>query len=192
MDSTRIVVVGRDGVINRDSEDCIRSPVEWEPLPGSLEAIARLCHADYRVVVMTNQPGIAGGRLTLNALNRIHQKMLGQLHALGGEIDAIFFCPHGPGDGCQCRKPLPGLFLDLQQRLKCNLNGVDAVGDSLQDLQAARTAQANPVLVRTGKGLGTEAALASGADADEFGGVAIHDDLAGYVESLRERGLLAS
>ena len=192
MDSTRIVVVGRDGVINRDSEDCIRSPADWEPLPGSLEAIARLCHADYRVVVMTNQPGIAGGRLTLNALNRIHQKMLGQLHALGGEIDAIFFCPHGPGDGCQCRKPLPGLFLDLQQRLKCNLNGVDAVGDSLQDLQAARAAQANPVLVRTGKGLGTEAALASGADADEFGGVAIHDDLAGYVESLRERGLLAS
>ncbi len=192
MDSTRIVVVGRDGVINRDSEDCIRSPAEWQPLPGSLEAIARLCHADYRVVVMTNQPGIAGGRLTLNALNRIHQKMLGQLHALGGEIDAIFFCPHGPGDGCQCRKPLPGLFLDLQQRLKCNLNGVDAVGDSLQDLQAARAAQANPVLVRTGKGLATEAALASGADADEFGGVAIHDDLAGYVESLRERGLLAS
>lgn len=192
MDSTRIVVVGRDGVINRDSEDCIRSPAEWEPLPGSLEAIARLCHADYRVVVMTNQPGIAGGRLTLNALNRIHQKMLGQLHALGGEIDAIFFCPHGPGDGCQCRKPLPGLFLDLQQRLKCNLNGVDAVGDSLQDLQAARAAQANPVLVRTGKGLGTEAALASGADAGEVGGVAIHDDLAGYVESLRERGLLAS
>ena len=184
--------MGRDGVINRDSEDCIRSPAEWQPLPGSLEAIARLCHADYRVVVMTNQPGIAGGRLTLNALNRIHQKMLGQLHALGGEIDAIFFCPHGPGDGCQCRKPLPGLFLDLQQRLKCNLNGVDAVGDSLQDLQAARAAQANPVLVRTGKGLGTEAALASGAAADEFGGVAIHDDLAGYVESLRERGLLAS
>ncbi len=184
--------MGRDGVINRDSDDGIRSPAEWEPLPGSLEAIARLCHADYRVVVMTNQPGIARGHLTLNALNRIHQEMLKHLHALGGEIDAIFFCPHGPGDGCRCRKPLPGLFADLQQRLKCNLNGVDAVGDSLQDLRAARAAHANPVLVRTGRGLGTEAALTAGEDAGEIGEVAVHDDLAAYVESLRDRGLLAS
>ena len=190
MDSNRIVVVGRDGVINRYSGDCIRSPEEWEPLPGSLEAIARLCQADYRVVVMTTQPGIAGSILTLNTLNRIHQKMLGQLHALGGEIDAIFFCPHGPEDGCRCRKPLPGLFYELQQRLKCNLHGVDAVGDSLQCLQAARAAQVNPVLVRTGKGLETEAALASGADGDDPGVPEVHDDLAGYVESLRDRGLL--
>ena len=120
MDSGRLIILDRDGVINRDSDEFIKSPEEWEALPGSLEAIARLCRAEYRVVVVTNQSGISRGLLTPNTLNRIHQKMLDQLHALGGEIDAIFFCPHGPDDQCDCRKPLPGMFEELKQRLKCS------------------------------------------------------------------------
>lgn len=192
MGANRIVVLDRDGVINRDSDDFIKSPEEWEPLPGSLEAIAKLCRADFRVVVITNQSGIARGLLSLNTLNRIHQKMLDQLHALGGEIDAIFFCPHGPDDGCECRKPLPGLFEDLQQRLNCSLAGVDTVGDSLRDLQAAVAVDANPVLVRTGKGMRTLTQLESGEWADTLGDVQVHDDLSGYVDYLRTQGVLDS
>ncbi len=190
MGLNRIVILDRDGVINRDSDDFIKSPEEWEPLPGSLEAIAKLCRADFRVVVITNQSGIARGLLSLNTLNRIHQKMLDQLNALGGEIDAIFFCPHGPDDGCECRKPLPGLFLDLKQRLKCSLSGVDAVGDSLRDLQAAAAVEAIPVLVRTGKGIRTEQQLAAGEGGESLGTIETHDDLAAYVDSLRIRGVL--
>ncbi len=184
------MILDRDGVINRDSDDFIKSPEEWEPLPGSLEAIAKLCRADWRVVVITNQSGIARGLLSLNTLNRIHQKMLDQVHALGGEIDAIFFCPHGPDDGCECRKPLPGLFKDLQQRLNCSLAGVDAVGDSLRDLQAAAAVEANPVLVRSGKGERTVAQLQAGEGGEVLNNVEKHDDLAAYVDSLRARGVL--
>ncbi len=190
MDATRIVVLGRDGVINHRENDCIRSPDEWEALPGSLEAITRLHHADYRVVVMTHQWGIAEGFLTLNTLNRIHQKMLTQLHALGGEIDAIFFCPHGSNDVCVGRQSLAGLWGELQQRLKCHPQGVDAVGDSLAELQAAEAAGAQPVLVRTGKGKITEETLHSGDWEGGFREVAIHQDLAAYVESLHKRGRL--
>ena len=190
MGHRRLIILDRDGVINRDSDDFIKSPEEWHPIPGSLEAISRLCQAEYRVVVISNQSGIARGLLTFNTLNRIHQKMLEQLHALGGEINAIFFCPHGPDDGCNCRKPLPGLFDELQQRLDRDLNGVDAIGDSLRDLQASRAAMANPVLVRTGKGSDTEKALSKDPIKNDLGDVPIFDDLAAYVESLRLRGLL--
>ncbi|MGB5707306.1 MAG: D-glycero-beta-D-manno-heptose 1,7-bisphosphate 7-phosphatase [Arenicellales bacterium] len=190
MDRQRLIILDRDGVINQDSDDFIKSPGEWQPIPGSLEAISRLCQAEYKVVVISNQSGISRGLLTFNTLNRIHQKMLKQLHGLGGEINAIFFCPHGPDDGCQCRKPAPGLFNELQQRLQCSLSGVDAVGDSLRDLQAARTASANPVLVRSGKGARTEIQLRQESVTAEFGGVPVFDDLAAYVESLRSRGLL--
>jgi len=190
MEGNRLIILDRDGVINEDSDDYIKSPEEWIPIPGSLEAISRLCKAEYRVVVISNQSGIARGLLTLNTLNRIHQKMLDQLHALGGEINAIFFCPHGPDDGCSCRKPLAGLFNELQQRLNCSFDGVDALGDSLRDLQAAKTAAANPVLVRTGKGLNTEAMLKSPDSQRELGEVPIFDDLTGYVESLRACGML--
>jgi D-glycero-D-manno-heptose 1,7-bisphosphate phosphatase len=187
MDSGRLVILDRDGVINRDSDEFIKSPEEWEALPGSLEAIARLSQAEFRVVIITNQSGIARGLLTLNTLNRIHQKLLTQLHALGGEIDAIFFCPHGPDDRCNCRKPSPGMFEELKQRLKCNLSGVDAVGDSLRDLVAAREAGANPVLVRSGKGSATERQLEMEPDS-ALDDVPVYDDLAAYVDSLRDRG----
>lgn len=190
MDQRRLIILDRDGVINHDSDDFIKSPEEWLPIPGSLEAISRLCQAEYRVVVISNQSGIARGLLTFNTLNRIHQKMLEQLHGLGGEINAIFFCPHGPDAGCACRKPLPGLFHELQQRLDCDLAGVDAVGDSLRDLQASKAVNANPILVRTGKGAKTELELLEETNKRKLGSVPVFNDLAEYVESLRLRGLL--
>ena len=134
----RLVILDRDGVINEDSDEFIKSPEEWTALPGSLEAIARLCRAEFKVVVITNQSGIGRGLFDMDALNRIHSRMLDHIHRKGGEIDALFFCPHGPDDGCTCRKPLTGMFEDLAERLKINLAGIPTVGDSLRDIQAAR------------------------------------------------------
>lgn len=188
MQGKRVIILDRDGVINQDSDEFIKSPEEWNAIPGSLEAISRLCQAEFRVFIITNQSGIARGLLSLNTLNRIHQKMLDQLHALGGEIEAILFCPHGPDDGCHCRKPLSGLYLDLQQRLKASLNNVDSIGDSLRDLQAASAVSARPVLVRTGKGKKTEQLLSTAVVKKELPRVAVFDDLASYVESLRVSG----
>ena len=174
----KLVILDRDGVINEDSEDYVKSPAQWVPLPGSLEAIARLNQAQYRVVVATNQSGVAQGLLDVDTLHTIHLKMNGMLTRIGGRIEAVFFCPHGPDDGCACRKPKPGLFLEITRRLRTNLRGVPAVGDSLRDISAARTAGAQPVLVLTGKGMNT---LASDELTDD---VAVYDDLASFSELL--------
>lgn len=155
----RLVILDRDGVINRNSSNYITRPQEWEALPGSLEAIAQLCRADYQVVIITNQAGIAKGLYSINTLNRIHQKMLEELQLAGGEISAIFFCPHADNDNCECRKPKPGLFRELVDRLQCNLSETHAVGDSLRDIQAAYSAGAKPVLVKTGNGRATAKVL---------------------------------
>ena len=122
MEQNNLIILDRDGVINHDTDSYIRTPEQWTAIPGSLEAIARLCRENYRVVVITNQSGISRGYYTINTLNRIHQKMLEEVHKFGGDISAIFFCPHSDEDGCDCRKPQPGLFLELQKRLKCNLD----------------------------------------------------------------------
>jgi D-glycero-D-manno-heptose 1,7-bisphosphate phosphatase len=151
----RLVILDRDGVINEDSDEYIKSPEEWKPIPGSLEAIFRLHRAGWHVVVVTNQSGIARRLFDLDMLVRIHEKMHRCVSEAGGLIDAIFFCPHGPDDNCNCRKPKPGLYLDIARRLRISLHGVPAIGDSLQDLQAASTAGARPILVRTGKGIKT-------------------------------------
>jgi D-glycero-D-manno-heptose 1,7-bisphosphate phosphatase len=148
----KLVILDRDGVINYDSDEFIKSPAEWVPIPGSLEAISRLHREGYRMVVASNQSGIARGLFDMDTLARIHAKMLEAVRNKGGEIDAIFFCPHGPDDGCRCRKPLPGLLEDIAERLTVSLNGVWAVGDSERDVEAARAVRARPVLVRTGKG----------------------------------------
>lgn len=148
----KLVILDRDGVINEDSDAYIKSPEEWNPIPGSLEAIARLNRHGYRVAVATNQSGVARGLFTLDTLARIHRRMLEAVRDKGGEIDAIFFCPHGPDDDCRCRKPAPGLYEEIADRLKTSLDNVYAIGDSERDLVAARAAGAQPVLVRTGKG----------------------------------------
>ena len=151
----KLAILDRDGVINEDSDAFIKTPAEWQAVPGSLDAIARLSRAGWRVVVASNQSGLARGLFTMATLNAIHAKMRRELAQVGGHLDAIFICPHGPQDGCRCRKPLPGLFEDIAQRYDTTLKGVPAVGDSLRDLQAASALGCAPWLVRTGKGMRT-------------------------------------
>ena len=174
----KLIILDRDGVINRESEEFITSPDEWQPIPGSLEAIARLNQGGFRVVVATNQSGLGRRLLTMETLLRIHDKMRYQLAEAGGTIDAIFFCPHRPQDRCNCRKPQPGLLLDIAARLRVPLAGVPAVGDSKRDLEAAEAAGARPILVRTGNGLKAEASRAA------LSHIPVYDDLAAAADAL--------
>jgi D-glycero-D-manno-heptose 1,7-bisphosphate phosphatase len=175
----KLVILDRDGVINEDSDDYIRSPAEWIPIPGSLEAIARLHAGGFVVAVATNQSGLARGYFDIDTLNAIHGLMSAQVAAVGGRIETIAFCPHGPGDGCQCRKPAPGLLLALARRFGTILSDVPVIGDSLRDLRAAHDVSARPMLVRTGKGAATEASLPA-----DLQYVSVFDDLAGAVQAL--------
>ena len=154
----KLVVLDRDGTINHDSDQFIKSPAEWKPIKGSLEAIARLTQAGFRVVVATNQSGLARGLFDMAALNAIHDVLQRAVLQAGGRIDAIFFCPHADQSGCECRKPRPGMLLEIGKRMNVPMEGVPIVGDSLRDLQAAAAAGARPVLVLTGKGKKTRAA----------------------------------
>ena len=148
----KLVILDRDGVINYDSDAYIKSPDEWKPIPGSLEAIVKLNQAGYRVVLATNQSGIGRGLFEMATLNAIHDKLHRALGQLGGRIDAIFFCPHAQEDRCGCRKPKAGLYEEIGHRLNISLKAVPSVGDALRDLQAAATVGAQPILVLTGKG----------------------------------------
>src|SRR5215212_4239612 len=152
----KLVILDRDGVINEDSATFIKSPDEWRPLPGSLEAIARLNHAGYHVVVATNQSGVGRGLFEVSTLNAIHDKMHRALAPIGGRIDAIFFCPHAQEANCSCRKPKAGLLEEISHRFNVDLKGVPCIGDALRDLQAAATVGAAPILVLTGKGAKTQ------------------------------------
>lgn len=174
----KLIILDRDGVINEDSDDYIKSVDEFIPLPDSLEAIARLNHDGYTVMVATNQSGIARGLFEIDTLNAIHGKLRRELSAYGGRIDGIFFCPHGPDDHCTCRKPAPGLLQEIAQRTGQSLAGVPAVGDSLRDIQAAQAVGASPVLVKTGKGVRTL------EQAGDLAGVPIFNNLAEYVDAL--------
>ena len=176
--STQLVILDRDGVINADSPDHIKSEAEWRALPGSLEAISRLNRAGYRVVIITNQAGLGRGKFNIEQLNGIHQKLSAHLSQFGGHIDAILFCPHTPGDNCACRKPKPGLYLDLARRLGLSLSGVPAIGDKFSDIEAALAAGARPVLVRTGNGRKLEQTGQVPA------GVPIYDDLRAAVDGI--------
>lgn len=152
MQTGKLIVLDRDGVINHDSDAFIKSPQEWIPIPGSLEAIARLKQAGYRVVIATNQSGVARGKFDVLTLNAIHQKLHRQAQKVGGEIDAIFFCPHAADEDCDCRKPKAGMLHTISERLGLSLKGVPNVGDSLRDLQAGYVVGCKPYLVLTGKG----------------------------------------
>jgi D-glycero-D-manno-heptose 1,7-bisphosphate phosphatase len=174
----KMIILDRDGVINYDSPDFIKSPAEWIPIPGSLEAIARLNQAGYRVVVATNQSGIARQLFDIHTLNAIHQKMHSSAQLVGADIDAIFFCPHAAMDNCDCRKPKPGMFDEIAARFQTSLKGVPTVGDSLRDLQSGFISGCVPYLVLTGKGQKTY----------ETGGLPpgtqVFPDLAAMVNSL--------
>ena len=154
----QLIILDRDGVINFDSDQFIKSPEEWKPIPGSLEAIARLNQAGYRVVVATNQSGIGRGLFDMPMLNAIHDKMHKACSLVGARIDAVFYCPHTAESNCHCRKPKAGMLEEIAARYNISLAGVPAVGDSLRDLQSAVTVGAQPFLVLTGKGSKTQAA----------------------------------
>jgi D-glycero-D-manno-heptose 1,7-bisphosphate phosphatase len=147
----KLVILDRDGTINRASDEFIKAPEEWQPLPGAMEAISRLNHAGYHVVLATNQSGLGRGLFDVAALNAVHSHMIKTLAAAGGRIDAIFYCPHTPDEGCGCRKPWPGLFAQIAERYGVNLQGVPCIGDSLRDMQAAEAAGCAPHLVCTGR-----------------------------------------
>ena len=148
----KLVILDRDGVINYDSAQFIKSPEEWIPIPGSLEAIAMLNQAGFRVALATNQSGIERGLFDMATLNAIHDKMHRALGQFGGRIDALFYCPHTADSNCDCRKPKPGMLEEISKRFGTALDGVPSVGDSLRDLQAGMPLGAQPILVRTGKG----------------------------------------
>lgn len=148
----KLVILDRDGVINKDSDQFIKTPDEWRPIPGSLEAIARMNHAGFRVVIATNQSGVGRGLFEMATLNAIHEKMHRALAQAGGHIDAVFFCPHTADSQCECRKPRTGMLKEIGVRFGVDLAGVPAIGDSLRDLLAAEAAGAQPILVLTGKG----------------------------------------
>lgn len=143
----RFVILDRDGVINRDSCEYIRKPSEWIPLPGALAAIARLTAEDWTIAIATNQSGIARGLFSEAVLGEIHARMLSVIAAAGGRIAGVYYCPHGPDDGCECRKPRPGLLLQAASDLGLSLDGVPYIGDKLIDAQAAVAAGARPILV---------------------------------------------
>jgi D-glycero-D-manno-heptose 1,7-bisphosphate phosphatase len=150
--AVKLIILDRDGVVNRDSEQFIKSPDEWRPIPGSLEAIARLNHAGFRVVIATNQSGIGRGLFEMATLNAIHEKMHKALALVGGRIDALFYCPHTADAGCECRKPRTGMLKEIGVRFGVDLAGVPCIGDSLRDLEAADAVGGQPILVLTGKG----------------------------------------
>jgi D-glycero-D-manno-heptose 1,7-bisphosphate phosphatase len=175
----RLVILDRDGVINWDSDLYVKSLVEWVPLPGSIEAIARLSHAGYRIAVASNQSGLARGKLLQHDLDLMHQRLRRLLAERGARIEMIVYCPHGPDDGCACRKPMPGMLLEIGRRMAVDLSGIPFIGDSLGDIGAARAVGARPWIVRTGKG---ERTLRSGAP--ELADVRVCDDLAAAVERL--------
>lgn len=173
-----LVILDRDGVINQDSDHYIKSPAEYIPLPGSLEAIVRLNQAGFTVAVATNQSGIGRGLYDRDTLDAIHAKLQGLLAELGGHVDGIFYCPHIPGDDCDCRKPRPGLLKQISAHFGVPVTGVPLVGDALRDIQAARAVDARPILVRTGKGART---LAAGEGLEN---VPVYDNLAAVVDAL--------
>ena len=178
---TKLVILDRDGTINQDRDDYVKSAAEWLPLPGALEAIARLNHAGWRVVVASNQSGLGRGLFDVAALNDLHANMHKLLTAAGGRIDAVFYCPHSPEETCNCRKPLPGLYEQIGERYGMDLKGVHTVGDSLRDLQAGAAAGCSPHLVYTGK---SEKLKGQALPVDLPQGTVVHDDLGAFADWL--------
>jgi D-glycero-D-manno-heptose 1,7-bisphosphate phosphatase len=179
----KLIILDRDGTINEERDDYVKSPDEWVAIPGSLEAVARLNHAGWHTVVATNQSGLGRGLFDMAALNAMHMKMNQQLARLGGRIDAVFFCPHAPGDGCNCRKPAPGLIELIGERYGVHLEEVPVVGDSLRDLQAGQALGCPLHLVRTGKSAHLEAIQI--VQMREFlPEMQVHADLAAFAEAL--------
>ena len=186
MHTVPLVILGRDGVLNEFREGHVTVPEEWVPVPGALEAVARINHAGWHTVVATNQSGIGRGMIDMSAVNAVHARMHQMLQAQGGRIDAVFFCPHTPEDGCDCRKPKPGLLHDIGRRYGMQLQGVPAVGDTLRDLQAAQAAGCEPHLVLSGRARGLAGAALQEL-LDQVPGAQVHASLDAFADFLLQR-----
>jgi D-glycero-D-manno-heptose 1,7-bisphosphate phosphatase len=182
----KLIILGRDGILNEFREDHIKAPEEWVAVPGALEAVSRLNHAGWHVVVATNQSGIGRGMIDMAAVNAVHAHMMRSLQAAGGRFDAVFFCPHTPEDQCDCRKPLPGMAQDIGRRYGVDLAMVPMVGDTLRDLQAAQAAGCEPHLVRSGRAAALDAAQLA-ALVRQVPGTWVHRDLGELATHLLER-----
>jgi len=180
MTDHKLVILDRDGVINEDSDAYVKSVGEWIPLEGSINAIARMSRAGYHICVATNQSGVARGLLTENELKEMHHRLCSLVEAKGGVVDGVFYCPHGPDEGCRCRKPAPGLLLEIGKTFGIPLHDVPVVGDSERDLLAALKVGCQPVLVKTGNG---EQTLLT-ADPTVLSRTRVFADLATFADSL--------
>jgi len=182
----KLIILDRDGTINEDRDDFVKSPDEWVPIPGALEAISRLNHAGWHVVVASNQSGLGRGLFDMGTLNAMHVKMNQALARHGGRVDAVFFCPHTPEENCSCRKPLPGLMELIGERYGVALGGVPMVGDSLRDLLAGQAAGCPTHLVRTGKSAALDAAQLARM-LERAPATQVHADLAGFADHVLQR-----
>lgn len=182
----KLIILGRDGILNEFREDHIKAPEEWVAVPGALEAVSRLNHAGWHVVVATNQSGIGRGMIDMISVNAVHAHMMRKLQALGGRIDAVFFCPHTDQDDCDCRKPMPGMLLDIGRRYGVDLAMVPMVCDTLRDLQAAQAAGCEPHLVRSGRAAPLDAGQLASL-IEQVPGTFVHTDLAELATHMLER-----
>lgn len=183
----KLVILGRDGILNEFRDDHVKAPEELQIIPGALEAVARLNHAGWHAVIATNQSGVGRGMIDMASVNAVHAHLFQQLAAVGGRIDAVFFCPHTPEDQCDCRKPLPGLMVDIGKRYGIALGQVPMVADTLRDLQAAAAAGCEPHLVRSGRA----AAFSDEQIAHilaQVPGAEVHDSLGDFASHLLRRG----
>ncbi len=178
------IILDRDGVINHDSDDYIKSPDEWELIEGSGLAIAKLNKLGFKVAVITNQSGIARGYFSLSTLGSIHQKLLDYIENQGGQIDAVYFCPHGPGDNCECRKPLAGMFKDLAEQHVVDLSNCYAIGDSIRDLEAGHSVNCKPILLKTGKGERSIETIKTKLSGHWLHDVPVYDDLLAFSDEI--------
>jgi D-glycero-D-manno-heptose 1,7-bisphosphate phosphatase len=190
MHATKLIILGRDGILNVFREDHVKSPDEWVSVPGALEAVARLNHAGWHAVIATNQAGIGRGMIDMASINAIHVHMNRELLAVGGRIDAVFFCPHTPESMCDCRKPLPGMLLDIGRRYGVDLAQVPMASDTLRDLLAARSAGCEPHLVLTGRAAGLDRA-ALDQILQQVPQTRVHSSLAALVDFLLQRDHMA-
>ncbi len=184
--ATKLVILGRDGILNEYREGHVIDPAEWVPIPGALESVARLNHAGWHTVVATNQAGIGRGMIDMAVVNAVHARMNQLLLVQGGRLDAVFFCPHTPEDDCDCRKPKPGMMLDIARRYGLDLAQVPMVCDTLRDLLAAQASGCEPHLVLSGR------AAAAGDEQvrqmlGQVPGARLHSDLGAFVDFLLQR-----
>jgi D-glycero-D-manno-heptose 1,7-bisphosphate phosphatase len=182
----KLIILGRDGILNEYRDDHVKAPAEWVPVPGALEAVSRLNHAGWHAVVATNQAGIGRGMIDMASVNLIHAHMNKLMQAQGARLDAVFFCPHTPEDQCECRKPQPGMMREIGRRYGIDLHQVPVAADTLRDLQAAHAAGCEPHLVRTGRAAGLDESQVE-QWRQQVPGVRVHADLGALAEHLIAR-----